>query len=339
MTSDTRLFVGRLLPSVSKRDLEDLFSRYGKIANCSLKTTYGFVEYEDPRDARDAVRELNGYKLEGSRIAVEYSHGRRRGDRDYGGRRDYDKDYDRDYDRDRDRDRDRDYDDKDKDRDYDRDRDRDRGGDRDYGRNRYSRGRYSPPYNTEFRISVTNLPQGCSWQDLKDHFRQIGEVCFADVRRDHDGRENGIVEFKYLEDMKEAVRKLDKSKLRGSSIYITCEYDGGKSRSRSRSSSGRKRRRESPRRSPRSPGRKRTRSRTRSRSPKSPSKSPERSASPRRNNTSPPARKNTPSPSVSPGKSPRRSPDNVSDQGGDRHRTPSPAPAKKTASKSDSQSP
>lgn len=41
--SDTRLFVGRLSRDVRQRDLEDLFSRYGTIKNCSLKSTYGFV--------------------------------------------------------------------------------------------------------------------------------------------------------------------------------------------------------------------------------------------------------------------------------------------------------
>ncbi|CAG8510094.1 5069_t:CDS:2 [Paraglomus brasilianum] len=34
---------------------------------------YAFVEFEDPRDADDAVKQLNGYELDGARIAVEWS--------------------------------------------------------------------------------------------------------------------------------------------------------------------------------------------------------------------------------------------------------------------------
>ncbi|CAG8819830.1 18366_t:CDS:2 [Gigaspora margarita] len=34
---------------------------------------YAFVEFEDPRDADDAVKSLNGYELDGARIAVEWS--------------------------------------------------------------------------------------------------------------------------------------------------------------------------------------------------------------------------------------------------------------------------
>lgn len=46
---------------------------------------YGFVEFEDNRDADDAVYELNGKELCGERVIVEHARGPRR-DRDgYGG--------------------------------------------------------------------------------------------------------------------------------------------------------------------------------------------------------------------------------------------------------------
>ncbi len=46
---------------------------------------YGFVEFEDTRDADDAVYELNGKDLCGERVIVEHARGPRR-DRDgYGG--------------------------------------------------------------------------------------------------------------------------------------------------------------------------------------------------------------------------------------------------------------
>ncbi|EOB05335.1 Splicing factor, arginine/serine-rich 6, partial [Anas platyrhynchos] len=43
--------------------------------------SYGFVEFEDSRDADDAVYELNGKDLCGERVIVEHARGPRR-DRD-----------------------------------------------------------------------------------------------------------------------------------------------------------------------------------------------------------------------------------------------------------------
>lgn len=52
---------------------------------CLLFSRYGFVEFEDTRDADDAVYELNGKELCGERVIVEHARGPRR-DRDgYGG--------------------------------------------------------------------------------------------------------------------------------------------------------------------------------------------------------------------------------------------------------------
>jgi len=307
MASDTRLFVGRLGHNMRERDLHDLFSKYGRIVNCSMKTTYGFVEFENPRDARDAVNAMDGYRLDGSRIAVEFSKGRRN-------------DRDRDY-----KDRERDRGDRDRDRDRDRgDRDRDRRHDRGYGggygyEGRRGSGRYSPPYNSEYRITVNNLPTGCSWQDLKDYFRQAGDVCFSDVRRSRDGHEVGVVEFKHYEDMKEAVRRYDRTKLRGSTISIVCEYEGRRSGSRSP-----RRRSGSRRRSPRKSGsrsRSLRRSGSRSRSPRRASKSPAREGSKsQRDGSKSPVRKSPARTS----QSPRRS------RSGSPKRSHSPSPVRRT---------
>lgn len=52
---------------------------------------YGFVEFEDSRDADDAVYELNGKELCGERVIVEHARGPRR-DRDgysYGSRSEF----------------------------------------------------------------------------------------------------------------------------------------------------------------------------------------------------------------------------------------------------------
>ena len=50
------LFVGNLGKEVSKRDVEDLFDKYGKIIRCDVKSkdfgnSFCFLEFEDERDA------------------------------------------------------------------------------------------------------------------------------------------------------------------------------------------------------------------------------------------------------------------------------------------------
>lgn len=50
---------------------------------CLLFSRYGFVEFDDLRDADDAVYELNGKDLCGERVIVEHARGPRR-DGSYG---------------------------------------------------------------------------------------------------------------------------------------------------------------------------------------------------------------------------------------------------------------
>ena len=68
------LFVGRLNPRLHKQDLEGKFEKYGRLTRCDLKPQgYAFVTYEDPRDAEDAMRELQGSEMTGCRINIEWS--------------------------------------------------------------------------------------------------------------------------------------------------------------------------------------------------------------------------------------------------------------------------
>lgn len=51
----------------------------------AVSRRYGFVEFDDPRDADDAVYDLNGKELCGERVIVEHTKGPRR-DGGYSGR-------------------------------------------------------------------------------------------------------------------------------------------------------------------------------------------------------------------------------------------------------------
>ncbi|CAI2162813.1 7299_t:CDS:10 [Funneliformis geosporum] len=79
--------------------------------------------------------------------------------------------------------------------------------------------RFAPPQrNPQYRLIVENLSSSCSWQDLKDLMRKAGEVTFADCHKDRDGE--GVVEFSSYEDMKNAIRKLDDTELKGKRIIL-----------------------------------------------------------------------------------------------------------------------
>ncbi|XP_071573506.1 RNA-binding protein 1-like isoform X5 [Temnothorax nylanderi] len=83
-----KVYVGNLGSSASKHEIESAFSKYGPLRNVWVARNppgFAFVEFEDPRDAEDAVRGLDGTRCCGTRVRVEMSSGRSR--RGGGGRR------------------------------------------------------------------------------------------------------------------------------------------------------------------------------------------------------------------------------------------------------------
>lgn len=57
----SRVYVGNLPMNVKEKDLEDIFYKYGRITDMQIKTpdrppAFGFVTFEDSRDADEAVR-------------------------------------------------------------------------------------------------------------------------------------------------------------------------------------------------------------------------------------------------------------------------------------------
>jgi len=240
---DYKIYVGNLPEDVRSRDLEDVFYKYGKVSDIDIHNTRGggapfaFVQFDDDRDADDAIRGRNGYDFDGYRLRVE----RCRGGRNSSPPRSR----------------------------YDRG---DRGGDR--GFRGGGRGSRYPniPRRSEFRVKVSGLPSTGSWQDIKDHLREAGDVYYAEVYGDG----TGIVEFARQKDADYAVKYLDNTKFKsheGEQAYIKVEEDlsGGRRSSRSRSKS--RSRSRSPRRSvgrsasPKRSSRGRSYSKSRSKSP------------------------------------------------------------------------
>uniref|UniRef100_A0A7N0T7G5 RRM domain-containing protein n=1 Tax=Kalanchoe fedtschenkoi TaxID=63787 RepID=A0A7N0T7G5_KALFE len=195
------LYVGNLPGDVREREVEDIFYKYGPIAHIDLKVPprppgYAFVEFEEARDAEDAIRGRDGYDFAGYRLRVELAHGGRGSGHSSSS---------------------------------------DRHSSHSSGRG--SRGGVSR--RSEYRVMVTGLPSSASWQDLKDHMRAAGDVCFSQVFRDGKGT-TGIVDYTNYEDMKYAIKKLDDSEFRNafSRGYVRVkEYDSKRDRSKSRSRS------------------------------------------------------------------------------------------------------
>ncbi|CAN4113650.1 unnamed protein product [Withania somnifera] len=257
--SSRTIYVGNLPGDIREREVEDLFYKYGPIAHIDLKIPprppgYAFVEFEEARDADDAIRGRDGYDFDGHRLRVELAHGGRGNSSS---------------------------------------NDRYNSG-HNSGRNH----KFGAPKRTEYRVLVTGLPHSASWQDLKDHMRRAGDVCFSQVFREGSGT-TGIVDYTNYDDMKYAIKKLDESEFRNAFSRSTIRvkehdsrsrsrsYSRGKSGSRSRSRSySRSRSRSS--KSPKAKSSKRTRSRSRSVSSqprsglkgRSMSRSPSRSRSP-----------------------------------------------------------
>lgn len=65
-----------------------------------------------------------------------------------------------------------------------------------------------PPTRTEYRVRISGLPEGTSWQDIKDFVRVAGEPGYTNVYNEG-GAVFGIVEFVREDDMRYALRKLD----------------------------------------------------------------------------------------------------------------------------------
>lgn len=79
MSLACKVYVGDLPRDANEKDLERAFQYYGSLRNVWVARNppgFAFVEFEDERDAEDAVRGLDGTNIAGGRVRVEHSSGK-----------------------------------------------------------------------------------------------------------------------------------------------------------------------------------------------------------------------------------------------------------------------
>lgn len=164
-----------------------------RLYDVRIMGSFGFVEFEHPRDAEDAVKDFDGKNFMGERIVVQHAKSgeRRREPAGYPSEP------------------------------FDR-----RGAGSSYGRDPPSSRYAAPPAprreprvrRGQFRCIVSNLPPNTSWQDLKDIGREYGSISFADV--DSSRPDEGVIEYDNREDYERALDKIEGTELRGFKLRI-----------------------------------------------------------------------------------------------------------------------
>eukprot|EP01017_Pseudomicrothorax_dubius_P045165 TRINITY_DN7769_c0_g3_i9.p1 TRINITY_DN7769_c0_g3~~TRINITY_DN7769_c0_g3_i9.p1 ORF type:complete len:143 (-),score=20.70 TRINITY_DN7769_c0_g3_i9:82-510(-) len=78
-----KLFVANVSGRTTDKEIEDLFTPYGKVVELIVKDgrasdRFAFVEFETEDQAADALERVSGYELQGRQLRIEYAHGARR---------------------------------------------------------------------------------------------------------------------------------------------------------------------------------------------------------------------------------------------------------------------
>lgn len=79
LTADSSHYVTRLIAGtgnlftekVSKRDIFYVFRKYGKLAQISMKSAYGFVQYHNAESCFQAMQNEEGTEIQGRKIRKE----------------------------------------------------------------------------------------------------------------------------------------------------------------------------------------------------------------------------------------------------------------------------
>jgi arginine/serine-rich splicing factor 1/9 len=73
----SRIYIGNLPTDIRESELDKLFGKFGRIRNITIKVKFAFLEYDDPRDADDAIHEMDRVNFGGYSLQVERARGGR----------------------------------------------------------------------------------------------------------------------------------------------------------------------------------------------------------------------------------------------------------------------
>jgi RNA recognition motif-containing protein len=80
------ILIRNLSRKITESDIREMFSPFGEISSLNIvmdeKTNtskgFGFVEMDDPKEAKSAIQALNGKKIDGEKIRVKMTLNRTR---------------------------------------------------------------------------------------------------------------------------------------------------------------------------------------------------------------------------------------------------------------------
>ncbi|XP_049856261.1 RNA-binding protein lark isoform X2 [Schistocerca gregaria] len=75
-TPTTKIFVGNLTDNTKAPQVRALFAKYGTVLECDIVRNYGFVHIESNDNVNLAIKELNGYIVDGQPMKVQVSTSR-----------------------------------------------------------------------------------------------------------------------------------------------------------------------------------------------------------------------------------------------------------------------
>ena len=193
---NTSVYVWNLAPDVSWQDLKDHMRKAGNVDSATILTNSsgesvgcGVVVYQRPQEAARAIRELQNSELKGRPMFAREDREAGRGGtgRGFSGRG--------------------------------------RGRGRAGGRAGYQgRGRGGSAGDGT-QVYVGNLAFETTWKELKDHFRQCGDVRRAEVVIGQGGQSKGFgtVQFYNKEDADAAISTLNGSELQGRTLEVRAD--------------------------------------------------------------------------------------------------------------------